>query len=517
MKLTDELLTQLINEDLQRIEEDTYDLAKVSQIQSPKDPKQSLFSKALAGPLSDEDLKALAATTADNNTVETDDFEKYFQNPEENSELDYSKARLALVRVINLIQKAKDADLEVYSANSELLDNILQKAVQTQTASARPIDPKAREDDLSISQAPLELSTPGQSGISGLPAEFATAFSVAFAHERTMQGRLEALAETGAAVSKGKRPPGDTGQAMASLIVLDAVSRILRSISSGQAAGWMIEAFYGVLMGGTDIGASMGAGDFSIGGLIDASGAKEGSAKLYESNQTTFGKQAVKNFLHYKEGDFARYVFSEKVSTGGKRTGGLNFVTLNIFIGDLRRVKATPGLSSRSYSTRKHSKSLKEEFELTIFDGKSFKPAPLKIEYTGANNNAQFSFDKSYWRATPISITIPTLEGYAKNFNSSFSAINKEVEEMFKLATLARKNMDIYVQGGDYSNGLSSVDYLVKLVNKVNVAYTSISGETGVKPEISGAEELSTKVTENQNLTQQTLDKLIERVILYRQ
>ena len=84
---------------------------------------------------------------------------------------------------------------------------------------------------------------------------------------------------------------------------------------------------------------------------------------------------------------------------------------------------------------------------------------PLVESNKGTEPRARFKFtkDKPKSWGEPHKITIPDVNSYPTKFKGALELVNKEVQEMFEMASKLRENMDLYVMDGDFKKGVASV------------------------------------------------------------
>ncbi len=147
------------------------------------------------------------------------------------------------------------------------------------------------------------------------------AFSAAFPGVTSFNERMNLFGEYVNQVQKNLADPssaieGTTSSKFSKFITLDLMQQILYSFEAS-SAGWVFESFLAFMAFGDAIGASYGAGDFSI---PDAGGGKpmEGSAKLLQEGDTSQSTKGWPKFEELrddeKEKASIRYVIGVKTS-----------------------------------------------------------------------------------------------------------------------------------------------------------------------------------------------------------
>jgi hypothetical protein len=464
-----------------------------------------LIKKAFEGVLTPADLYLVAAINEDVSKVEIEDFRKYFEDPKKRGTLPFKKVRQALQRVIALLYKddAKPAG----RANK---DRLLKNAEDVKK-SMFPFKTDTATKDSGLTELPIEM------GINKLSPVAAQAFRGAFSGETTVSGRIERLVELGNAIKDGDMSEiskeSTAGEMVSGMLVIDVLGRITRAISSGSAAGWILEGFLGALFGGTDVGAKMGADDFSMEGIFSAEGIVGGSAKLYSSNEHSFGGQAIKKdgFLNLKIGEAIRYIFAERVDSAG-RSGASDFETINVYVADVKRINNhfnKDAYNKGIPAERKNLKKIKNEFRLILYPatGGALTMTPTFTESTADKPKIRFKFERNKTNSwgEPHKISIPNVANYPTQFKTALEGVNREIQEMFEMASKLRENMDLYVMDGDFNKGVESVKNYNALQSKMMGAYNKLAIDTGV-----GYADL----TESKTKSIKDLDKLIEQVIL---
>ncbi len=564
MKLTEEILDQLIMEQLSRLDEElTVDIGVTSKEIFNADPsadnaesklltliKLAMDNLKTGKDLELKDLEDVAEINEDTNKFELDDFAQYvkkFADPKSDLDTDkrnteyFRKLKVALQRTINILTQAINA-----GQDDDIIKNMLAKAKTIMAGdyskdTPEPgFDPFEKDPDTSqvssLPQIPLEISMGGK-----LAPATANAFSEAFAGATTVEARVNRMAELASNITVGKNPTGTIGENVSGLVILDALARMTRSIEAGSASGWLLEGFLGALFGGTDVGAAMGAADFSLKGIFSSKGVKGGSAKFYASTATSFGGQSYTDFNKLAAGESIRYVMAEKATDTGKRATGIaakTFVAIQVYIVDVKRKQVTPKWTANGNTidavdtlpenwqnaTRMRAAliAVAKDFEFVIYGPKGTSTIPFAIPKTstsaailkGSGNTLQVFADKGKkirfkfardqpkkW-PKPFNIPIPQVTDYQTNIKTATKLVSAKVNDMFETASRLRSRMDSYVMGGDITDGLASVKEYTTLKNKINEAYGDLEKETGVKPQI------------NENNLENILDKLIQEVIL---
>lgn len=520
----------------------------------------NLLNKALLGPLTTADLTNVAGIqesriiNEEPDKLELSDFVE-FLNDYADDELPstlqgvqkFRAMKKALTRVINLLTQAKNKG----DIAGPMVDNMLSTAREIMSGDYDDdqlgFDPFKK--DPSASEAPIITPIPIEMGMSGKMAPAtALAFSEAFAGAKSIRDRLSRLAELSLITSaSGTAPAGTIGENVSGLVILDCLARLARSIESGSAAGWMLEGFLGALFGGTDVGAAMGAADFSMKGIFASNGVKGGSAKFYASGDDGFGDQGATDFLNLTAGESIRYIFLEKAKAKagadvlGKRWKRADlpagdFISAQAYIVDVKRrsVSTASGTtairatipSGRALSTKKTIMNrYKADFVYVVYKPDGGK-VTLTLDYEVVDDNiparkskalylkkaakdgdpdiVRFKFNRTADWGAPFIISIPSRTNYQDQIKNGLGKIKASVKDMFESASKFRSFLDAYVMGGELEDGLNSVREYGNLKNKVNTAYGDLEAETGVRPQI----------TENKNNLDNILDKLIKEVIL---
>lgn len=164
------------------------------------------------------------------------------------------------------------------------------------------------------------------------------AFSKAFG-ANTFAERLQQFNDYVGSVARFISDPkekieGSMGEKFSRFITLDLMQQILYAFEAS-SAGWVFESFLAFMAHGNAIGASYGAGDFSIN---DGGNQIEGSAKLLQKDKSS---QSTKNWpIHPAVGSRVRYVVGEKQTvtdtgefgptTQADRTGKLTMYVFDI-------------------------------------------------------------------------------------------------------------------------------------------------------------------------------------------
>ena len=588
---------------------DPDDLGTPEQIRAAETELFKLLNKALIPPLDGEQLNSLAGLNEAIDKLEFSDIGTFLKKyntknktglpADIKSQESFSKIKNALIRLINSLKNKKKTvtDPATISKLQRMIDigkKLITGDYDSDQPGFYPFGATLSSQEQVVPDIPIEM------GVGEASSQTTLAFLNAFEGARTVEERIQRLAEIASAVKDGRSSGLDVGTTLSGIMILRSLSKILRGLDAGSAGGWVLEGFLGALFGGTDIGSAMGLRDFEIKGVFAADGVVGGSAKLYASGTKEFGGQSLADFFIkdnvFSVGDKVRYVMAERTKEGGGRLTkkdveekNLDYVNLSIYILDvvfkrnafttaeIDLFKKLDGIPTAYYlvnskdpsrarfgekpsqhlmATTTYLDKLKRSIRFEIngvemdptfttttksyggnyelppagkwqirggkigVDGKKLflqKATNINLQYdgkhvyavkSGKDSNYRLKFDRNQPAAwgEPFKISIPAVEGFEEAFTEALKQTSSEINEMFAEASKMKKNMTQYVVSGDLDYGTESINSYKNLKDKINLAYSSIEGETGA----------SIEITENNKKSKKDLDNLIKEVILKR-
>lgn len=503
-----------------------------------RNPLEQLFQQELGNALFNK-LKALSEglLKEDMGLLDLFDFDALFKNPNI-SPAEIDNVGTAIKKVYNLVsdpsQYNTSTGIHKLSPAGNTTDTMEElKSTVKQIYDSYLYYKSGRK--LRTTPAPktdYTLKTAATAGSIRAPYELVRAFEKAFPGN-TLQARLNSLQSwlstvgtlpglsdkklvREAAVPSVRGITGGISKQFSKWVILELLHDMLTSPEEEGAKGYLFEAFLTYLTGGTQTGASMGAGDFTYqeGGMTI-----QGSAKLYSSNK--FG-QALSNLKaldtvnagdSFNSNNFMRYVvglkygvdvgyagdkeFTQKAS--GQRTAKIDFYTIDVI-----RIADDPAEFATLLNT--HG----DPAQGATFTGQPADYVTEKSRSGDESPQVNFLAGSKVSRGGVLTADIQFLVEY--EFEDISDIILKDIDEQLNDAMTAisclRSNMNRWVVDEDIMAFDKVQTCQVDLDNAITHIATDASRDTTPTPPT------SPPTTENLKKSIKELDKLIEQVIL---
>lgn len=463
--------------------------------------------------LTDTELSALAQLSEDKNALELDDIEALFghdltvKNDGTLTDAEEEKYKLAQ-KVVKLLDDyaSKVITNKASFPSVERAREIARKAL---SAKKLFVNLLAKRRKLNVDQSGIELpfQAPTSTDVSVYPGEEKTKIDPTtveifseFFTQTTLEGRIEELKEFSQAVVNKRLnnyPPGQVINGAALLSMLSTATRT----ADGSAAGFTMEAFFAMMLGGEKTGQAQGAGDFQ--GPDGKSYSSKYSKGPSGTSQAASGFKTKNEVITYVIGgkriDLSGSTSTAKYGTGAKRATQ-TFIGVEIGIFDVKTTIAREQIKVYQHGTAKALKYNGETNKIDKNDGKfDFGDTQTQLDNIPSKNKYIIAFVDSKEKSFK--------EAFSEALEASTQNTVKQVMKIYNRLKLIRESGTDLIKDNSVASAFSMADNYKTLKTEIEQLFDSV--DVGMVSKVDLAEN-----KKNQTKSLKDLDKLIERVIL---